>query len=147
MTSLLKHEDNLPLIAFTTLSPLAVGGLIGLLLEGASGFAPAVVFGVALLALAASVLHLGHPTRAYRALLGVATSWLSREVALFTLFLFCLFVYVLAVAVGPFQWLAPFAGIVGAAFGLLALFASGKLYQLQARPAWDHWTAVVSFPA
>src|SRR5512142_961703 len=106
----MDNEEHLPLIAFTTLTPLAVGGLIGLLWEGAGGFAPIAILGVGVLAMVASIFHLGHPARMLRSLLGVASSWLSREVALFGFFLACLAVYALGLQVGS---LRSFASLLG----------------------------------
>lgn len=146
MAGPLEREENLPLIAFTALAPVSVGGLLGLLMDGAGGFAPPVVLAVALLALVASLFHLGHPARAYRAIVGLPSSWLSREVLLFGLFLAGLAGYTVAVEVAPLGVLALPLGIVAVACGLLSLFASGRLYQLQSRPAWSHWTALLAFP-
>src|SRR5262249_3405881 len=50
---------------------------------GASGALFSLALGVA--ALGASVLHLGRPRYAFRAILGLRTSWLSREIACFSL--------------------------------------------------------------
>ena len=45
-----------------------------------------VAMGVGLAALAASVFHLGRPLYAFRAILGLRTSWMSREILAFGLF-------------------------------------------------------------
>lgn len=144
-------EENRALVAFTTLAPLPVGGLVALLMIQGRPFptqvdpAAVILLAVALLAMAASFLHLGRPLRAYRALGRVATSWLSREVALFGLFLLGLAVY------SSLPWLDPSgqvrlpAGLAVALLGAVALLATGRLYRLRARPAWDHWATTFTF--
>ena len=85
-----------PLIVMLVLTQLSVGAfLIHLLLESlldeqsAAALRPvqtlsALAFG--LLALAASTLHLGRPQFAYRAVIGLKHSWLSREIVAFGAF-------------------------------------------------------------
>ena len=146
-----EHDDNLPLVAFTTLAPLAAGGTVGLLLIGRPVFGPEpdwgalLVLGVAVCALAVSFLHLGHPLRAYRAVAHISSSWLSREVLLFGLFVLCLAAYSV-----PWSGGAGIRQLCGRAAGVLgfaAVFATGKVYQLSAHPSWNHWATVASFPA
>ena len=77
------------IIVFTTLSGagygllflLALGALAGLLPPSPwfGGVALAVALGLAGIGLVSSLLHLGHPERAWRALSQWRTSWLSRE--------------------------------------------------------------------
>ena len=84
-----------PLLVFTTLLPLLVGWTLAQALGGSmarSSSLPAtgggrvtlsvLVFCLGLgIAIAASLLHLGHKRRAWRAVLNLRGSWLSREVA------------------------------------------------------------------
>jgi DMSO reductase anchor subunit len=146
-------EENRALVAFTTLAPLSVGGLVGLLMvkgqqSGADlDQAGAALLVVGVLALAASFLHLGHPFRAYRAIAKITTSWLSREVALFGLFIVGLAAYSVWGALGfSVQSRAPL-GWATAIVGLIALFSTGEVYRLQSRPAWNHWATTLSFAA
>jgi len=61
---------------------LVLGGLWGVLLPfGVSFF-------LGLLGLAASILHLGRPQYAFRAIIGLRSSWLSREILAFGVFAF-----------------------------------------------------------
>ncbi len=73
-----------------------------------------------------SMFHLGKPTRAWRALLNIKKSWLSREILFFSLFLsvtfFDLFIFDLP------NWLLII-------LGFLLLFSVDKLYQ----PAQLYW--------
>jgi DMSO reductase anchor subunit len=144
------HDDNLPLVVFTTLAPLAVGGTAGLLivrgpaLVAGPDWSAFLVLAVALLALAASFLHLGHPFRAYRAIVRLYSSWLSREVLLYGLF-------VLSLAMYSVPWFGGTGahqtyGAIAVVLGFVGIFATGKVYQLRAHPAWNHWSTVASFP-
>lgn len=144
-----NHDGNLPLVAFTTLEPLAVGGISGLLMvRGAAlvsgpDWAAILVLTIALVALAISFLHLGHPLRAYRAIVRVYTSWLSREVLLYGLFVLSLVGYSAPWSGGAHAH--QVYGTAAVALGFSAIFATGKVYQLRAHPAWNHWATVASF--
>jgi DMSO reductase anchor subunit len=146
-----NREENGALVAFTTLSPLPVGGLIGLLLLGETETGAVleprglILLTLGLIALAASLLHLGRPLRAYRALQKLSTSWLSREVALYGLFILLLALYTLPVVGSPAA-ARSVAGPLGAIVGLLALIATGEVYHLRSRPAWEHRASTLSFP-
>lgn len=94
-------------------------------------------------ALLASVLHLGRPLYAYKALKMWRRSWLSREVLLFTLFSFFGAGFAsLLLAVSHFGVSIPygmrliFGGFV-ALLGMAGIFASAKIYLVPARPAWN----------
>jgi Fe-S-cluster-containing dehydrogenase component/DMSO reductase anchor subunit len=102
----------------------------------------ALVFG--LLALSASVLHLGRPQYAFRAVLGLSHSWLSREIVAFGLFAPLACVYAVALVwPDPPRW-PPFhremisllswnVVIVGG----LALFCSVMIYASLQREFWN----------
>jgi DMSO reductase anchor subunit len=88
--------------AFVTDVALRLGGTFGALVEVAAG----------VVALAASVLHLGRPRYAYRAVIGLRHSWLSREVVAFGAFTG---LASLAVVSGsrPLGWAAAACGLAG----------------------------------
>jgi DMSO reductase anchor subunit len=73
-----------------------------------------------------SLLHLGRPLYAWKALRNLHRSWLSREVALFGVYGALAAVAVAVPAAAP---LAALAGVVG-------VYASGRLYMVPGRPAW-----------
>ncbi len=83
-----------PLVVMLVLTQLSVGGFIvelfaRLLRPSADRGVPGLgvlSLAVGFVGLAASLSHLGRPLFAYRALLGIRHSWLSREVAAFALF-------------------------------------------------------------
>lgn len=116
-----------PLVGFTLLAAL----LVGLVVASAAGalHLPRIPFAVALGAsFALSTLHLGRKARAWRAVLNLRRSWLSREIFLYSLFgglaaahLFLPEVEALATAAA---WV-----------GLAALFAVDRVYDIVLRHA------------
>jgi Fe-S-cluster-containing dehydrogenase component/DMSO reductase anchor subunit len=119
----LRPEDpHWPLVWLTLLTQAAVGASLT-----AGGRADRLwAAGLAAVALAASLLHLGRPLYAGKALRNLRRSWLSREVALFGAY------GVLAGLAVGFPATAPVAAVVGAA----GVYASGRLYMVPGRPAW-----------
>jgi DMSO reductase anchor subunit len=87
------------------------------------------------------VLHLGRPQYAFRALLGLRTSWLSREILAFGIFA------ALATVYAALPWLDGGAvlvesarralGLGVAASGLAAMFCSVMIYASTRRPFWN----------
>ena len=147
-----KSEEYSTLVLFTALAPLAVGGLVGLLVVRGAGHGTGIdwtamlVLATGLLALAASLFHLGRPWRAPLAVLRPGTSWLSREVIFFGLFLFSMGVYAIMPALNLGGLARFMVGFAAALIGLAGTIATGETYHLRARPAWDQWSAVASFP-
>jgi DMSO reductase anchor subunit len=109
-----------------------------------------VALALGLLALGASTMHLGRPHLAFRAIIGLRTSWLSREVVGFGLFA------KLAVAYAALQFHAPLLGLLGlspftpatfekvatilgaavSGVGVLAVACSVMLYKVTQREWW-----------
>jgi DMSO reductase anchor subunit/ferredoxin len=119
----LRAEDpHWPLVWLTLLTQAAVGA--SLTAGDRAGRATAAL--LALVALATSLLHLGRPIYAWKALRNLRRSWLSREVALFGAYGG---LAALAVAV-------PAVAAVAAAIGVAGVYASGRLYMVPGRPAW-----------
>lgn len=95
---------------------------------------PAVVVG-----LLASLLHLGTPSGAYRAVLNLGSSWLSREILFSVIFaLLCLVAAWQKGAVPAVNWGATVAG-------LLAVLANARIYQASIKPAWSTFFTPASF--
>jgi Fe-S-cluster-containing dehydrogenase component/DMSO reductase anchor subunit len=84
---------------------------------------PFVFLGIGVVGMVLSTVHLGKKSRALYAVRNFATSWLSREIVLFSLFLGISFIYLQflpnLLAVG---WAAVF-------IGFLSLFAVDRIYQ------------------
>ncbi len=148
------------LIIFTILMQMAVGSLLVLQvihyyvsrkasaeeadqLINLASLALVPVVGVALLA---SLFHLGNPINAPRAIIHLATSWLSREVL-------CSVIFSGLVVVFAFlQWrrlgsgaLREALGWITSLLGLLLVFIMSNVYTFPTQPAWDTPATPVSF--
>ena len=146
--SIAPQHPHWPLIVMLVLTQLSVGAfLVGLALEHLlspellEALRPvhavaALVFG--LLALAASIFHLGRPQFAYRAVLGLRHSWLSREIVAFGAFASAAVLYAGSTRLGsnfaPMQsalaWTVSLAGVLG-------VFCSAKIYAVTHRELWN----------
>jgi DMSO reductase iron-sulfur subunit len=111
-----------PLLVFTLLA----SGLVGWMMAATSRLGrpdPRVVLALTAVAMASSALHLGKKTRAWRAVLNLRRSWLSREVAFFGAFA--------ALALAHLTVLPSRAvGVLAACTGLLALFCVDRVYDI-----------------
>ena len=103
-----------------------------------------------LLGLSASIFHLGRPRLAYRAFVGLATSWLSREILAFNLFAGLATAYV-ATACASYVGLSidtsieSSLGISAGAAGLLAVVCSMMIYIDTRRAFWGPLFTVTKF--
>jgi Fe-S-cluster-containing dehydrogenase component/DMSO reductase anchor subunit len=145
------EHPHLPLVFMLVLTQMAAGafGVLWLLdLLGHAG--PLWISAIASLSLAgvslgASTLHLGRPVYAWRAMRGLRTSWLSREVLGLGLF---------AGAASVFAGLLLFnlpgrgaAGLATLALGIAGVTCSARIYVVRARPAWCSGYTVAEFVA
>jgi formate dehydrogenase iron-sulfur subunit len=113
---------HFPLVVMLVLTQASVGAL-------AFGASPIVAAVVGALGLAASMLHLGRPFYAFRALLGLRTSWMSREILAFGAY---------APLVAAFAILRMQAlGTAALAFGALGVFCSVLIYHATRRAFWS----------
>lgn len=146
-----------PLVVMLVLTQLSVGAFIAWLflepflteaqikelrpLHAASSLA----FG--LLALNASLFHLGRPQFAFRAVLGLGHSWLSREIIAFGVFAGLAIVYSMAVVFQPFaeKYLPAMSHVTWVSWlgwgvalsGVLAVFCSTMIYVFTRRECWS----------
>jgi formate dehydrogenase iron-sulfur subunit len=112
-----SSHQHLPLVLLLVLTQLSVGAFVTDLVLGGFGQSHALGIGrpyqsvvallLGLLALGASIFHLGRPKYAFRAVLGIRTSWMSREALAFGLFAQA------AVAYAALFWAEPIARLVG----------------------------------
>lgn len=140
------------IIVFTTLSGMGFGlvvwlGLGGLAPGGGAIFwASALGFALTGAGLSASLLHLGHPERAWRALSQWRSSWLSREgvLSLATLAVFGLFTagrVFFDTAIWPLGWLA-------AALAAITVYATAMIYaSLRTVAMWNRGLTPVCYLA
>ena len=127
------EHPHWPLVWLTLLTQMAVGASA----TADSGPSRLVAAIAAAAALAASLLHLGRPAHAWKALRNLRRSWLSREVALFGAY------GGLAAATVLLPALTPLTVAVGVA----GIYASGRLYIVPGRPAWNSPLTIVRFAA
>lgn len=152
--------QDFALITFTILMQLSVGAFVVLAFarlyatrkanvgeaDRLSDRALYWILPVVVLGLLASLLHLGDPLGAYRAVNNFGTSWLSREIT------FGVGFTVLAVVFAFLQWrkilsvgLRNLIVWITALVGLALIYSMGNVYLLEAQPAWNTWVTPVSF--
>jgi Fe-S-cluster-containing dehydrogenase component/DMSO reductase anchor subunit len=138
-------EPHAPLAVMLVLTQLSVGAfVVDLVLRAATNrgggdlplFDAVVVVAVGALALAASLLHLGRPQFAYRAVIGLRHSWLSREVVAFGTFTGLAAPYALLLGTGWLPAAVPGLGIAVAVSGVAGLVCSVFIYSTTRRTSW-----------
>jgi Fe-S-cluster-containing dehydrogenase component/DMSO reductase anchor subunit len=153
------QQAHWPLVIMLVLTQLSVGAfLIELVLEQflsdvlISAIRPihslsALAFG--LLALGASVFHLGRPQFAFRAMIGLKHSWLSREILAFGVFALLAIVYASAIWFDTTtflsrEWMSVLGCAVGTA-GMAGIACSVFIYAFTHRPYWSTTRTTVRF--
>ncbi|SHI81882.1 dimethyl sulfoxide reductase anchor subunit family protein [Desulfosporosinus lacus] len=147
--------EEWPLMMFTLISQLAIGSFIMLVLirsmlakKDASSAQRLTSFGflavgpIMALALLFSLFHLGTPMGAYRSILNLSSSWLSREILTAGLFFVLWFatykVYQKENAGNALGWIT-------ALVGLLTIFSMASIYSNSIRPAWSNAHTFIAF--
>lgn len=160
-----SRED--PLVIFTLLSQLAIGGFIFQFLAPMFGVTQLqlglmpIALPLLLLALCAlaafgllmSTVHLGKPLRFYRGFNNLRYSPVSREAASLMLFfsfmgLYTLLSFVPLVSQITLLSLSKLMSVVAwlaCGFGLLTLYFMHRIYRIKARPFWNHWQVLTAF--
>lgn len=149
-----------PLTLFTILAQMSVGAFVTLGVVNVFGRTkysaktidrlgnPALyaIGPIMVLALIASIFHLGNPLNAPNAFRHVASSWLSREILFGVGFAALGFLFALA------QWFNWFnatirtvLATITAVWGLVFVWVMAHVYLLPTVPAWNHWTTPASF--
>ena len=148
------------LITFTILAQMSVGsfivlGVVHFFSQRKSGEKQAdelsdrallAIFPVLGLGLLASLLHLGNPINAYKAVTNLGTSWLSREILFGVLFAVVGFIF----AVMQWRKLSTFAvrnivALVAALIGIVLVYSMAMVYAIPTRPSWNLVTTPISF--
>lgn len=156
------EHSHPPLVIMLTLTQLSVGAFAVAFAAERLAAAPVgsvlvqtiYACALAIVALFASVFHLGRPLLAYRAVLGLRTSWLSREALVFGLFAQLAITYG-ALCAAPLlpdfagkAWLlscAPALRLAAVASGLLGVFCSVMVYVVTRREQWSFAQTGVKF--
>ncbi len=145
------------LVAFTMLTQLAVGSLWGLgilrllpLADIDSGRLSVIGAGAVelllIVSMIISLLHLGKPQNAYRAVSNLKTSWLSREILFASLLVGANGFYIVM------QWgewgTAVFQNtilFVAMLLGAGLVYSMARVYMLRTVPSWNRWGTLVAF--
>ena len=140
-------HQHLPLVVMLVLTQLSVGAfcfnqLLPLWLGEASlavlrPFHGVLALGLGLLAMLASTVHLGRPQYAWRAFIGLRTSWLSREIIAFAAFALLATLYAAALYAAPDAAGLVALGYATAGVGMAAVFCSVMLYHVTQRRWWS----------
>ena len=149
LTHVTPEHPHWSLVMMTVLTQVSVGAFVTIwllqLLGAAVRPAGAAVTSllVAALALNGATLHLGRPIHAYRALRMWRRSWLSREVLLFTAFssVASLYAALLWFEVGG----SLVVGALTSMLGIAGVTASGCIYRVPSRPAWNTRLTLLQF--
>ena len=124
--SKIKLSQEWPLAAFTLITMLMVSLFTANQFKNIRIY-PEVFVGAAVIAMILSLLHLGKKFRAWRSVLNLKNSWLSREILAFVLFagLSCLSLFYIN------DKKVAQAAVV---FGIIALFSIDRVYQIAVQP-------------
>jgi Fe-S-cluster-containing dehydrogenase component/DMSO reductase anchor subunit len=149
------QQPHWPLIVMLVLTQLSVGAfIVGFVLDrflqqsSVEAFqrlhaTTALCFG--LLALAASTMHLGRPQYAFRALIGLRHSWLSREILAFGAFAGAACLFAMACWFAPGSSFIPILEWSVVVTGLLGVFCSVMIYVFTGREFWKFGPSATKF--
>jgi anaerobic dimethyl sulfoxide reductase subunit C (anchor subunit) len=148
------------LITFSILAQMSVGSLLVLQVvrffaarkageaqaDKLTDRAMLVIWPVLGLAMLASLLHLGSPLGAYRAVINVGSSWLSREILLTVLF------GVAGVGFAWMQWrkvgtpaVRNAVAWIAVVIGLVLVYAMASVYMIPTAPSWNTVATPIAF--
>ena len=135
--SLHTGHGHFPLVWMLVMVPISVGISVAVWL-GDSKDLTALIASVAIgcLGLAGSIMHLGRPTQAWRAILGWRRSWLSREIIAFNLWIGTMIAFLGSVWMDLPDVITSLLGVSAAALGVTGLFASVNVYADTRRSFW-----------
>lgn len=154
------QHAHLPLVIMLVLTQLSVGAfLTGSILEyllstettevmTRLNATSALLFG--LVALGASTLHLGRPLYAFRGILGLKHSWLSREILAFGVFTgaalsYAILTWVSASTFPELRHWQPLAGCIVSLLGGAGIFCSVMIYVFTKREFWSFESTAFKF--
>jgi DMSO reductase anchor subunit len=146
------EQAHFPLVAMLVLTQMSVGAFVADqalfawlarthsdLVAGVASMHAVAALALGLLGMAASILHLGRPLYAFRAVLGLRTSWLSREIIAFGVFALFALLYTIAAWAKNSALSSPhdLLGLAAAGSGLAAVFCSVMVYVDTGRRFWS----------
>lgn len=134
-------SNHVPLVVMLVLTQLSVGAVLvsqagsWVGRDVAGGTAVELALLAAVVAIGASVLHLGRPLVAWRAVLGLGHSWLSREIVAFGGYGTAAVAAAAADDVLPGSWSVPL-GSAAVVVGIIGVACSAQLYAVTGRAWW-----------
>lgn len=154
-----RGQTDLALVSMLVLTQMSVGAFVAdLVLDGLAGgqYSPGMgpirtiaALGVGLLGMGAAVGHLGRPLYAFRAMIGLRTSWLSREILAFGLFAMFAAGYAAEVGFGQLGLAIPGARELlrnaAAVCGLAGVGCSVMIYVDTRRAFWTPFATAFKF--
>lgn len=136
---------HVPLVVMLVLTQMSIGMLLVAetlhVVQRPALALKIVAVGIGAAGLVAAIFHLGRPQIAYRAWLGWRTSWMSREIIVFQIWLLFAIAFLASGAGG----LGHFFGIATAIAGTLAIFCSAMIYAATGRRFWSAQHTIVRF--
>jgi formate dehydrogenase iron-sulfur subunit len=150
-----RQHAHLPLVFMLVLTQMSVGAVVvdQLLaffpapgqadsIAGARAVQSVAAFFLGMLGLGAAIFHLGRPQYAFRAIIGLRTSWLSREILAFGVFAFMATLYAALpwlplLGSSSFEEIRRAVGALAAASGMAGVFCSVMIYASTRRPFWN----------
>jgi Fe-S-cluster-containing dehydrogenase component/DMSO reductase anchor subunit len=148
-----KHA-HVPLVVMLVLTQLSVGTFVavaalarfaGALPDQTLRVGAVAAMGSGLVAIGASVGHLGRPLQAWRAVIGVGHSWLSREIVAFAVFAGTAVGAATSRLLAPRSGLADLLGAVVSGIGVAAVGCSVLIYAVTGRRLWRLDRTAASF--
>ncbi len=133
--NLRPEHPHWPLIWLTLVSQVALGASLAAAVDPDVLDLRIAAFVLAAAGMAGALGHLGRPAMAWKAFRNLRRSWLSREVALLSLY----------AAGAGLAVLVQAAAVPAALAGVAGVFASARLYVVPGRPSWDTPLTVVRF--
>jgi anaerobic dimethyl sulfoxide reductase subunit C (anchor subunit) len=134
------HE--LSLLGFTLFLQMAIGLAVFGISQPTLGLNTLLAIGILLAAGGlVALLHIGRKRNAWRAVIHLKKSWLSREILLAGLF------SLTWVAAAVSQWTGKATSIswLMAVLGISLLYSMARIYLLRAVPSWNSWRTPVAF--
>jgi Fe-S-cluster-containing dehydrogenase component/DMSO reductase anchor subunit len=137
-TSAEPAHGHPPLAAMLVLTQVSVGAFVAGVIRRGGQFGAAFAALTGVVALAASVLHLGRPRYSYRAIIGFRHSWLSREVVAFGGFtgMACVYALLRAIGFSPNSRLLAAVAVTAGLTGIAGIACSVLLYVVTRRSSW-----------
>jgi Fe-S-cluster-containing dehydrogenase component/DMSO reductase anchor subunit len=141
-----RQHSHPPLIAMLVLTQLSAGTFaVAWAARVRDRVTALVACAAALAAMGASLFHLGRPARAYRAILGLATSWLSREIVAFSGFAGLASAYAASYFVAPLARFSDALEMAVVVSGAVAVGCSIMVYVATRRGSWNAVTVSWKF--